>query len=138
MPLLKDLPHADRVKLSTIAVDDLAGVLTGLLIRLDALSPGTVLHANHPTPTTLRTLISTVMRNIALPWTTRHTSPGGQAHPKIHTNKVNERHLVRICTDHWYASNRIWRLTDHHPGAGFAEKFPRYASWYRTELSKLG
>ncbi|PZS17298.1 MAG: hypothetical protein DLM60_13955 [Pseudonocardiales bacterium] len=132
--LLRGLQDTEQVKLSTIAVDDLAGVLAGLVTRADALPPGTILHANHPTPTVLRTMIDTLVRNIDLPWTNRHTS-GEQAHKEIRANEASERHLARICTDHWYTSKRIWRLADHDPGPGFAETFPRYAPWYRTELS---
>jgi hypothetical protein len=63
-----------------------------------------------------------VIRNIVLSWTKQHISPE-QARKKFHPTRPSKRHLARICTDHWYASNRIWQLTDHHPGAGFAETF---------------
>lgn len=135
IPLLNDLPDAHQVKLSTIAVDDLAGALTGLVTHAEALPPGTVLHVNHPTPTVLRTMIDTVVRHIGLSRTNRHTSRE-QAHQGIRANKDSERHLARICTDHWYASERIWQLTSHDPGADFSETFPRYAQWYRKKLSK--
>lgn len=133
--LLSGLPHDDQVRLSTIAVDDLAGVLAGLVTHADALPPGTVLHANHPTPTVLRTMIDTVVSNIGLSWTNRHACRE-QAGKEIRANDGSERHLARICADHWYTSERIWRLADHDPGPGFTETFPRYASWYRTELAK--
>jgi nucleoside-diphosphate-sugar epimerase len=133
--LLGDLPNADHVKVSTIAVDDLARALTGLVTRSDALPPGTVLHANHPVPTVLRTMIDTVTRNVGLYGINRCTSRR-QANKQIRANGNNEWHLVRICTDHWYASQRIWQLAGQDPGPGFAETFPRYAPWYRIQLSK--
>jgi nucleoside-diphosphate-sugar epimerase len=133
--LLGDLPNADHVKVSTIAVDDLARALTGLVTRSDALPPGTVLHANHPAPTVLRTMIDTVTRNVGLYGINRCTSRK-QANKQIRANGNNEWHLVRICTDHWYASQRIWQLAGQDPGPGFAETFPRYAPWYRIQLSK--
>ncbi|MGH3922489.1 MAG: NAD-dependent epimerase/dehydratase family protein [Pseudonocardiaceae bacterium] len=132
--LLSGLPDTDQVKLSTIAVDDLAGALAGLVTRADALPPGTVLHANHPTPTVLRTMIDTVVSNIGLSWTNRHTSRE-EASREIRANGGSARHLARICADHWYASERIWQLAGHDPGAGFAETFPRYAPWYRAHRS---
>jgi hypothetical protein len=80
-------------------------------------------------------MIDTVVSNIGLPWTNRHTSHE-QTDKEIRANDGSERHLARICADHWYTSERIWRLANHDPGPGFAETFPRYAPWYRTELTK--
>lgn len=137
IPRLDDLPELDQVRLSTIAVDDLAGALAGLVTYTDTVPPGTVLHVNHPAPTVLRTMIDTVVRSIGLPRTHRNTSPE-QARKQTHAYGGSERHLARICTDHWYTSERIWQLTRHQPGAGFAETFPRYAPWYRAELSQGG
>jgi 2-alkyl-3-oxoalkanoate reductase len=133
--LLGDLPNTDQVKLSTIAVDDLARALTGLVTRSDVLPPGTVLHANHPAPTVLRTMIDTVTRNISLYGINGH-STRKQVNKRIRSNEGNERHLGRICADHWYASQRIWQLARQDPGPGFAKTFPRYAPWYRMQLSK--
>lgn len=131
--LLNGLPDIDQVKLSTIAVDHLANAIAGLVTHADPVPPGTVFHANHPTPTVLRTMINTVVHNIGLCWTNQPISRK-QAYKKIRANGGNERHLARICADHWYASQRIWQLTGQDPGANFAETFPRYTSWYRTEL----
>jgi nucleoside-diphosphate-sugar epimerase len=133
--LVTGLPDMDQVKLSTIAVDQLATALAGLVTHADVLSPGTVLHANHPTPTGLRTMIDTVVHHLSLGWTHHHTS-WEQAYQEIRATGGSERHLARICTDHWYASQRIWQLAAHDPGADFAETFPRYTSWYRTQLAK--
>jgi nucleoside-diphosphate-sugar epimerase len=133
--LLSGLPNIDHVQLSTIAVDDLARALAGLVTHAEALPPGTVLHANHPTPTVLRTMIDSVVNNIGLSWTNHYTSHE-RASRETHLNRDSDWHLARICTDHWYASERIWRLARQDPGAGFAETFPRYAPWYRTELPK--
>ncbi len=132
---LSDLPDADQVKLSTIAVDDLANAVVGLVTCADALPPGTVLHANHPIPTILRTMIDTVTRSLGLSSTNRRTSHQ-QVHKETHTNEYSERHLARVRTNHWYTSKRIWQLANRNPGATFSETFPRYAPWYRTELSK--
>ena len=130
------LPNADQVRLSTIAVDDLAGAVAELVTRAEALPPGTVLHANHPTPTTLHTMIETVARHTGRSLTNRTIS---REHLSIdsHTNGRIARHRAMVSSDHWYASKRIWRLTNHDPGAGFTETFPRYAPWYRIELSRL-
>lgn len=131
--LLSGLPDIDQVKLSTIAVDHLANAIAGLVTHADAVPPGTVFHANHPIPTVLRTVIDTVVHNIGLCWTNQPSSRK-QAYREIRANGGNERHLARICTDHWYASQRIWQLIGQDPGADFAETFPRYTSWYRKEL----
>jgi nucleoside-diphosphate-sugar epimerase len=122
IPLLDGLPNTDQVRLSTIAIDDLAGALAGLVTRADALPPGTVLHANHPTPTVLSTIIDTVIRHLSLDPTSRNTSHP-QANRETRANRDSERHLARIRADHWYTSEHIWRLADHDPGASFAETF---------------
>jgi 2-alkyl-3-oxoalkanoate reductase len=134
IPRLNGLPEVDQVRLSTIAVDDLAAALAGLVVHTNTV-PGTILHANHPAPTVLRIMIDTVVRSIGLRWTHRNIFPE-QARKETHTYDVSERHLARICTDHWYISERIWQLTRHEPDAGFAETFPCYAPWYRMQLSK--
>jgi 2-alkyl-3-oxoalkanoate reductase len=130
--LLGGLSNTDHVKLSTIAVDDLARALTGLVTRFDSLPPGTVLHANHPTPTVLRNLIDTVTRNLGLHGINRTTRK--QANNQTRANGDSERHLARICADHWYASQRIWQLARQDPGPGFTKTFPHYAPWYRIQL----
>jgi 2-alkyl-3-oxoalkanoate reductase len=132
--LLGSLPDADQVLLSTIAVDDLVGALAGLVTRAEALPPAAVLHANHPTPTRLHSMIDTVVRHTGLSMTNRtvflkHLSRDS------HTNGRIERHRAMVSSDHWYASKRIWRLANRDPGAGFTETFPRCAPWYRAELS---
>lgn len=134
--LLGSLPNTDQVRLSTIAVDDLAGAVAGLVTRAEAVPPGTVLHANHPTPTKLHTVIETVARHTGLLLTNqnicgKHLSRAGDTKGRI------ARHRAMVSSDHWYASKRIWRLTNRDPGAGFTETFPRYAPWYRIELSRL-
>jgi 2-alkyl-3-oxoalkanoate reductase len=133
---LGSLPDADQVQLSTIAVDDLAGALAGLVTRTDALPPGTVLHANHPTPTRLYTMIDTVAQHTGLSLMNRDISRKHLSR-ESHANGRIERHHAMVSSDHWYASKRIWRLADRDPGAGFSEIFPRYAPWYRNELSRL-
>jgi nucleoside-diphosphate-sugar epimerase len=133
--LLSGLPNIDQVKLSTVSVDDLANALVGLVTHADVLPPGIVLHANHPVPTVLRIMIDTIVRNIGLAWTNQDITRE-QAYQEIRARGGSERHLARICTDHWYTSHRIWDLAGQDAGAGFAETFPRYTSWYRTELAK--
>lgn len=132
--LLGDLPNTDHVRLSTIAVDDLARALTGLVTRSDSLPPGTVLHANHPTPTVLRTMIDTVTTNLGLYRINQHTFCK-QVNNRIRANGDIERQVARICADHWYASQRIWQLARLDPGPGFAKTFPHYAPWYRIQSS---
>jgi nucleoside-diphosphate-sugar epimerase len=132
IPLLTHLPHTHHVKLSTIAVDELANALTALVTQTNPPPPGTILHANHPTPTTLHTLITTVINNTGLPCTHHHTQ---HTRKELPTTEDHKRHLARICTDHWYNSEHLWKLTNHHPGGDFAETFPRYAPWYRTTIA---
>lgn len=48
--------------------------MAGLVIRAEAVPPGTVLHANHPSPTNQHTVIETVARHTGLPLTNQNIS----------------------------------------------------------------
>ena len=120
--------------LSTVSVAGLARALAALqALPASGLPPGAVLHVNHPVPTRIRTMIEIVAEGLGLRVPANRLS-GAQARARLAELGGNPHHLDMLTTDHWYASETVWHLTNTAPGPGFAAGFAACAPWYRSEV----
>jgi nucleoside-diphosphate-sugar epimerase len=118
-------PESIEAKLSMVCVEDLARAIAALALGTEP-SPGQrIYHANHPEPVEARELVRTVEREL-----------GGIAAAGADGDRPDlARRRGQLTTDHYYASERLWRDTGVDPGPGFAERFARHAAWYRESLT---
>ncbi|OEJ42542.1 hypothetical protein AR457_13995 [Streptomyces agglomeratus] len=127
-----------RALLSVIAVDDLARLLTTAAMSYDpVLPPGTVHHASHPEPVSLRDLLIELCLGVGLPLPQEDlTYDEYCARLAAVPGRVTERQLSLLATDHWYGSCSVWQLTGCLPGPGFQARMRAYAPWYRAFLDQ--
>jgi 2-alkyl-3-oxoalkanoate reductase len=136
--LMRRLPHwvdAGRTRVSLVSAREL-GEAFAALATLDALPRGQVLHANQTEPVQVRTLITTVARELRLP-PPRSEITVAEALELLGAadDPIQARRLSLLTVDHWYDSRRLWELIGRRPGPGFPASFAAYAPWYRTVLS---
>jgi nucleoside-diphosphate-sugar epimerase len=115
---------------SLCAVRDLAAATVALATR--DWEPGAVFHVNHPEPVAYRDLITAVCTVLDLP------VPGldlpvaeHRALTRVAMPGLSEHQYSLLTEDHWYASDRIWRVTGVAPGPGPAGRLAEAAPWYR-------
>ncbi|MBD0676064.1 NAD-dependent epimerase/dehydratase family protein [Streptomyces sp. CBMA156] len=124
-----------NARLSVVDRTDLARLITVLALDGHAVPPG-VHHASHPEPVRGGDLIAALAALGLLP------APDGPAVPweecrrllAAVPGRVSERQFGLIARDHWYRSERIWRLTACPPGPGPLARLPEAAAWYREVL----
>jgi len=126
--LLRVLPHwidGGRARLSVVNVRDLARLVAALVTR--DVPPGSVYHANHPEPVTVRAAGEALARHLGVrvPGDTPAPDSGPPLPPGLPA-----RHLQMISTDHWYDSRRVWELTGCPFGAAFPDDLADAPSWY--------
>lgn len=127
-----------RALLSMIAVDDLARLLTAAAMSYDpVLPPGTVHHANHPEPVSLRDLLIELCLGVGLPLPQEDlTYEDYRGRLAAVPGWVTERQLSLLATDHWYRSCSVWQLAGCLPEPGFQARMRSYAPWYRAFLDQ--
>ena len=105
----------ESARLSTIHVGDLARLIAGVVAT--DVPPGTILHANHPEPVEMRTVLEVVSarHRIGAPETWLSEAEAEAI--------VSPRHLDLIAKDHFYESATAWRLTEVAPGPPFPEAY---------------
>ncbi|MFI2609197.1 NAD-dependent epimerase/dehydratase family protein [Kitasatospora sp. NPDC018619] len=124
-----------RTRLSMVDRTDLARLITALALDGRAVPPG-VHHASHPEPVRSGDLLA------ALDGLGLLAAPHGPAVPWDECRRllarspglVSERQFGLIARDHWYRSERIWRLAACPPGPGPLARLPEAAAWYRGLL----
>ncbi|HVW41828.1 MAG TPA: NAD-dependent epimerase/dehydratase family protein [Amycolatopsis sp.] len=102
-------------RMSTIHVDDLARLIAGVVVS--DVPPRTILHANHPDPVEVRTVMEIVSARHGL------DAPGRWLSEAEAEAVVSPRHLDLIAKDHFYESATAWRLTSLDAGPAFPERF---------------
>ncbi|MFF2746070.1 NAD-dependent epimerase/dehydratase family protein [Kitasatospora sp. NPDC058048] len=126
-------------RLSLVDRTDLARLITALALDEHAAPPG-VHHASHPGPVRGGDLLAALAALGLLP------APDGPAVPweecrrllAAAPGRVSERQFGLIARDHWYRSERIWRLAACPPGPGPLARLPEAAGWYREVLGLSG
>ena len=115
-------------RMSMIQVDELARLVDALARRPLPTGAGAVFHANHPAPVRICDAGGALRQRlgISLPSGTM-TYRRALADPPP---GVRRRHITMIGADHWYASDRLWRLTGCRPGRPFPEDLAEAALWY--------
>ncbi|HJQ48148.1 MAG TPA: NAD(P)-dependent oxidoreductase [Amycolatopsis sp.] len=105
----------ESARMSTVHVDDLARLIAGVVAA--DVPPGTVLHANHPEPVDVRTVLAAVSARHGLGAPPRWLSAAEAA------TVVSPRHLDLVANDHFYESATAWRLTGLTPGPPFPDAY---------------
>lgn len=125
-----------RGLLSMVAVDDLARLVTSLARTPHPAPPGTVLHASHPTPVANGDLMAALTGYGLLPAVDGNLS-WESCVARLHSvpGRVSERQFALLARDHWYRSERAWRLADCPPGPGPLARLAEAAPWYRSHLA---
>jgi len=106
----------DSARMSVINVVDLARLLAGLVTA--DVPAGTVLHANHPEPVPVGTVMDVVSAVHGIGEPERRLSRAEAE------SLVSPRHLDLITNDHFYESETAWRVTSLRPGPPFAQAYP--------------
>ncbi|KUM86622.1 NAD-dependent epimerase/dehydratase family protein [Streptomyces pseudovenezuelae] len=136
--LLRRVParwDGGRGRLSLVAVEDLARLVTALATAPDAVPSG-IFHAGHPVPVRGGDLTARLAELDVLPPVTGDLSwerclerlrevPG----------RISERQFALLALDHWYESEEVWRLAGCAPGPGPLERLAQAAPWYRAHLA---
>ncbi|GLZ32271.1 hypothetical protein Lesp02_44590 [Lentzea sp. NBRC 105346] len=92
---------------SVIHVHDLARAIAALA-RLSDLPRGEVLHANHPSPVTIRQLVEAFASDLP-----ERSMTLAEALDLL--GPAWARRLSLIGNDHWYLSSRLWQITGEAP-----------------------
>jgi nucleoside-diphosphate-sugar epimerase len=127
------LVNGGGARLSMIAVDELAEIITALVVLPAEQLRSAVYHVNEPNPMTLRELVSVVGAELDLP-----AAPASVdfdelvGRPGINAQVAHDLSLVAV--DRWYDSSAVSRLLGREPGPDLAEGIGRYANWYRRQL----
>ncbi|MEU2084760.1 NAD(P)-dependent oxidoreductase [Streptomyces albus] len=143
-------------RLSMVAVDDLARLIVTAALTPRAVPTG-IQHAGHPEPVRLSGLLAALVRHGVLP-----SLPGAeQGRPGAGPagegkrgqdrdqdwewclrrleevpGRVSARQFTLLARDHWYRSDRVWRLAGCAPGAPVIERVGDWADWYRRHLAR--
>jgi nucleoside-diphosphate-sugar epimerase len=128
--LLAALPgwiDGGRPRLSMIGVHDLARLVVALVVT--SAPPGTVYHANHPRPVTVRAAGEALARHLGVRLPSGDLPVAALADLPLPPG-LRRRHLDLISMDHWYASNRVWAATGCSPGVAFPDDLARASAWY--------
>ncbi|WP_053851738.1 NAD(P)-dependent oxidoreductase [Streptomyces sp. NRRL B-24085] len=136
--LLRRVParwDGGRGRLSLVAVEDLARLVTSLATAPDAVPSGTF-HAGHPVPVRSGDLMARLAELDVLPPVTAEL-PWAQCLERFREapGRISERQFALLALDHWYESEEIWRLAGCAPGPGPLERLAGAAPWYRAHLA---
>lgn len=127
---LSVLVNGGRARVSTIAAEDLADVISALALTPKSAPSQAIYHVNHPEPVRVRDLVRTITSHLELPRAPEDISYEVLREQTTTTPRL-ARQLSLIAFDHWYDSSAIWRFLDRRPGPNFQERFAHYAPWYR-------
>jgi hypothetical protein len=93
------------------------------------------MHANHPTPVTVREFFTTVGKRFTIPVPTRSiTYQEALEAASSPSFPFTARQLSFVALDHTYDSTYVWATTGLHPHAPFVDS-PAITDWYRGLLS---
>ncbi|WP_316776374.1 NAD-dependent epimerase/dehydratase family protein [Streptomyces sasae] len=134
LALLRQLgarPHGWGGRQSMIDAGTLGRVLMAAALSPTALA-GRVRFVNHPEPVPGSLLVSAVADLYGLLPAAVSGIPAETASARVRADRTARHHLELLAADHWFADDRVWTDLGCDPGAGFAERLPRYADWYRS------
>lgn len=121
-------------RLSLVAVEDLARLVTAAALRLPA-AGGAVLHAVHPQPVRLRDLLRTLAGlGLLPPLSGELTWPECLSLMRANPGRIRERQLELLAQDHFYGGESLWDACRCDPGPGPLARLPGAAAWYRRQL----
>ncbi|WP_406443824.1 NAD-dependent epimerase/dehydratase family protein [Streptomyces sp. NBC_01613] len=129
------LPEDGRARLSLVAVDDLARLLTTLALTPGRVPPGTAHHAAHPHALTLREFVTLLGDTLGLPVPTDGLALDDYlARLRETPGRVSAHQAGLLAEDRWYRSP-LWSRTDCLPGPGHRTRLDEAAAWYRDSLA---
>jgi nucleoside-diphosphate-sugar epimerase len=122
-------------RISTIDSDDLARLTAAFALHPPASGPR-IVHANHPTPVTIRQLLTTVEERFGIPAPARSiTREQAVTVARSPSFPFTDRQLSLVTLDHTYDSSHAWHATGLHPTAQFPDS-PASTRWYQTTLRR--
>ncbi|SCK05754.1 Nucleoside-diphosphate-sugar epimerase [Streptomyces sp. WMMB 714] len=121
-------------RLSLVAVEDLARLVTAAALRLPA-AGGAVHHAVHPQPVRLRDLLRTLAAlGLLPPLSGELTWQQCLSLMRANPGRIRERQLELLAQDHFYSGESLWDACRCDPGPGPLARLPGAAAWYRRQL----
>ena len=134
LTLLRALRGRPRGRLGRQSMIDAASL--GNVLLTAALAPaaraGRVHFVNHPDPVPGEHLVAAVAESCGLLPESMPGIPPRTARARLHDHPLARHHLELLAADHWFTDDTVWTDLGCDPGAGFAERFPRYAEPYRS------
>jgi nucleoside-diphosphate-sugar epimerase len=123
-------PQGRLGRQSMIDVVSLADVLLAAASAPGA-GEGRVHFVNHPAPVPGDDLLTAVAETYGLLPEPVPAISVDAASLRLHHGPARH-HLQLLAVDHWFRDDTVWTDLGCDPGAGFAERFPRYAGRYRA------
>lgn len=123
-------------RLSMIAVEDLARIVTHAALRFPAPAHG-VHHAVHPEPVRNRDLLDS-LASLALvpPVEGELTWEQCLTLMREHPGRIGDRQLELLAYDHFYSGASLWKACELAPGPGPLARLDEAADWYRGHLTR--
>jgi nucleoside-diphosphate-sugar epimerase len=127
-----------RGLLSVVAAADLARLIADVACS-DRPWPAQVHHAAHPRPVRCGDLMRELARHGLVPEVEEKLS-WEQCREQLRRSPgdVTERQFSLLAQDHWFRSDRVWRLASCDPGPGPLARLGDAAPWYRARLAGAG
>ncbi|MFB9931100.1 NAD-dependent epimerase/dehydratase family protein [Amycolatopsis halotolerans] len=121
-----------RSRTSVVSSWDLAAVLSAFALDPALGRPGEVFHVADPEPVRMRELLEAVCTLLDLPIPS-HDRP--LAEHRARTPWLSEHQRSLLTRDHWYASEKVWKVTGVSPGPGLGVRMAQSRNWYRETLA---
>ena len=131
---------AGEARLSMIAVEDLARLITDAALRLPAGGANGaygIHHAVHPEPVRSRDLLDALASlDILSPVSGELTWQECLSLMKKNPGRISERQFALLAQDHFYSGEFLWSACRTDPGPGPLARLTGAAGWYRSLLSR--
>ncbi|MEU2282465.1 NAD(P)-dependent oxidoreductase [Streptomyces sp. NPDC013178] len=126
-----------RGRVSAVAVEDLARLVTRLALVPQQTGGPRVWHASHPEPVRVGDLLDTLARHQVLPPVSA-AIPWAECLSMLRAAEtfVTERQFALVATDHWYDSRDVWDAAGCPAGPGPLASPEGAVEWYRSALAK--
>lgn len=121
-----------EARTSVVSSWDLAAVLSAFALDPALGSPGEVFHVADPEPVRMRELLEAVRTLLDLPIP---SSDLPSAEHRARPPWLSEHQWSLLTRDHWYDSDKVWKVTGVSPGPGFGVRLAQARNWYRETLA---